>query len=198
MMVNVSRWAMVPGLAIAAGGLLAACASAGGSTGAAGGSGAAGSTPGAAHQAVASHGTVVSARKVAGVGTVLADRSGKTLYSPRQETHGKILCTGGCLAFWFPVKVAAGASLRAPGGVTGMLGTVRRPDGVTQLTYNGRPLYTFRLDTARGQARGNNFTDSFGGTSFTWQAITASGAPAGAGQQGNSGGYSYQGGSSGY
>ncbi len=43
------------------------------------------------------------------------------------------------------------------------------PDGKTQLTYNGKPLYTFRLDTAAGQAHGNDFTDSFNDTRFTWQ-----------------------------
>jgi predicted lipoprotein with Yx(FWY)xxD motif len=190
---TISRWGVMSGLAVAAAGLLAACASAGGSTGTAGAAGASGGSPGAAHQAAAPNSTVVSARKVAGVGTVLADSSGKTLYSAKQEGHGKIVCTGGCLAFWFPVKVASGASLHAPDGATGVLGTIHRPDdGVTQLTYNGKPLYTFRLDQAPGEARGNNFSDQFGGVSFTWQVATASGAPGGAGgQQGNSGGYSY-------
>jgi len=134
---------------------------------------------------------VVSARKLPGVGTVLVNRSGKTIYSPQQEAHGKILCTGSCLSFWFPVSAGAGA-LQAPSGVTGALGTIHRPDGRTQLTYNGKPLYTFRLDLAPGQAHGNNFTDHFGGTSFTWHAITTSGSPAGAGQQGNGGGYANQ------
>jgi predicted lipoprotein with Yx(FWY)xxD motif len=192
----ISRWGVMSGLAVAAAGLLAACASAGGSSGTAGTPGASGGSPGAAHQAAAHSNTVVSARKVAGVGTVLADSSGKTLYTAQQEGHGKIVCTGGCLAFWFPVKVASGASLHAPDGATGVLGTIHRPDnGVTQLTYNGKPLYTFRLDQAPGDARGNNFSDQFGGVSFTWRVATASGAPAGTtggtGQQGNSGGYSY-------
>jgi hypothetical protein len=60
--------------------------------------------------------------------------------------------TGSCLSFWFPVPVAAGATPRAPGGITGMLGIIHRPGGLTQLTYNGKPLYTFRLDQAPGQA----------------------------------------------
>jgi predicted lipoprotein with Yx(FWY)xxD motif len=180
---------VLPGLAAAAvAGLLAACGSAG--TNAAGG--------GTAHPPGASHRAVVSARKLPGVGTVLVSRSGKTLYSPQQEAHGKILCTGTCLSFWFPVPARAGTVLQAPRGVTGALGTIRRPDGRTQLTYNGMPLYTFRLDLAPGQAHGNNFTDHFGGTSFTWRAITTNGSPAGTGQQGNGGGYAYQGSSPGY
>ena len=185
-----ARRAVPSGLAaVAAAGLLAAC----GSAGAGGGSGAAGT-----HGTAARSGIVLSVRKLPGIGAVLADRSGKTLYSPQQEADGKIMCTGDCLSFWFPVRVAAGAVLRAPGGVSGALGTIHRP-GLTQLTYNGKPLYTFRLDQAPGQAHGNDFTDHFGGTAFTWHALTTSGAPAQTGGRlGNPGGYSYQSGTPGY
>jgi predicted lipoprotein with Yx(FWY)xxD motif len=90
------------------------------------------------------------------------------------------MCTGSCLSFWLPVT-ATTASLD-PAGLPGKLGTIRRPDdGKSQVTYNGRPLYTFRLDTAAGQAHGNNFSDSFSGTSFTWEAVTASGHASGPG-----------------
>jgi predicted lipoprotein with Yx(FWY)xxD motif len=151
-----------------------------------------------AHQAKPAHGTVISVRKLPGVGAVLVNRSGKTIYSPQQEEHGKIMCTGGCLSFWFPVRVAAGATLRAPSALPGVLGTVHRPDGLTQLSYDGQPLYTFRLDQAPGQLHGNNFTDHFGHTFFTWHAVTTAGRPAGTGQPANPGGSSYQGGSGGY
>jgi predicted lipoprotein with Yx(FWY)xxD motif len=192
------RRALVPGLAVAAAALIAACGGPGGIYGTGGGS-AAGGTTGQAHHAAASHGTVISARALPGVGTVLVNRSGKTLYSPQQEAHGTIMCTGDCLSFWFPVSVASGATPHAPTAVTGVLGTIHRPDdGLTQLTYNGKPLYTFRLDQAPGQAHGNNFTDHFGSASFTWHAITASGTPAGTAQPGNASGYSSQGSSRGY
>jgi predicted lipoprotein with Yx(FWY)xxD motif len=196
---RLARRAAPSGLAaIAVAGLLTACGSAG-TTGhpAAGGSGAGGSGA-AAPGTTAPRGTVVSARKLPGVGTVLVGRYGKTLYSPQQEAGGKIRCTGGCLGFWFPVQVAAGAALQAPSGVTGVLGMIHRPDGLTQLTYNGKPLYTFRLDQAPGQAHGNDFTDHFGGTTFTWHAVTTSGAPAGTGQQGSTGGYTSPNGAAGY
>ena len=118
----------------------------------------------------------VFARTMTGIGTTLVNRSGRTIYSPEQEADGKIACTGTCLTFWFPVIARPGATLRLPAGFAGKLGTVRRPDnGKTQLTYNGEPLYTFRLDTAAGQAHGSNFTDHFGSMSFTWHAMTAAG-----------------------
>jgi len=182
-----TRRAALAGLAGLAGAaaatVLVACGSAGG-TASGGGHPAAGKP-------------VVTARHLTGLGTVLVSGSGKTIYSPEQETHGQILCTGSCLSFWFPVTVTSGTSLHAPAGLSGVLGTVRRhDDGRTQLTYNGKPLYTFKLDQSPGQARGSNFTDSFGGTSFTWQAVTTSGGAAGSGAGAPStSGPGYQGGS---
>ena len=188
---GLARRAVPPGLAaVAAAGLLAACGSAGAGSGPA---------TGGTHGTAAGSGMVISVRKLSGVGAVLADRSGKTLYSPQQEAHGTIMCTGGCLSFWFPVPATAGATLHAPAGATGALGTIHRTGGLTQLTYNGKPLYTFRLDQAPGQAHGNDFTDHFGGATFTWHVLTTSGAPAQTGgQQGGPGGYSYRSGTPGY
>jgi predicted lipoprotein with Yx(FWY)xxD motif len=144
--------------------------------------------------------SAVFARALTGIGTTLVTRSGRTIYSPEQEAAGKITCTGSCLTFWFPVTARPGATLTLPAGFTGKLGTVHRPDnGQTQLTYNGKPLYTFRLDTAAGQAHGNNFTDHFGSTSFTWRAITvANGPKTKSNPTPASGGYSYSSPSTGY
>jgi predicted lipoprotein with Yx(FWY)xxD motif len=66
------------------------------------------------------------------------------------------------------------------------LGTITRPDnGATQVTWHGRPLYTFTGDKAPGDASGNGFHDV-----GTWQAVTiGSSAPATSG--GGAGGYGY-------
>jgi predicted lipoprotein with Yx(FWY)xxD motif len=184
---------LVAGLTVAAAaGLLAGCASGNGSAPASG-------AGGTGQQAA---GMTIATRAVAGVGTVLTDQSGKTLYTPEQEAQHMIKCTGSCLSFWFPVAAGSGAAPRASASVTGTFGSVQRPDGgVRQLTYDGKPLYTFKLDAAPGQAHGNDFTDHFGGQTFTWHAVTAAGAapaPA-ASQAGTPSGYSsYQGGSGGY
>lgn len=163
------RGAAVSGLAAAAV-LVAACGSPSGNAAGSGYGGSTGST--------AAANTAVSARHLSGIGSVLVNSSGMTIYSLKtpRETNGTIKCTGSCTSFWFPVT-ASSASL-SDSGLPGKLGTVHRPDGKTQLTYDGMPLYTFRLDTAPGQVHGNNYTDSFNGTSFTWQAVTASGKPA--------------------
>ena len=163
-----ARWrraALTPGLVLAAtAALVAACGSSGASGGGSG-------SPASAN--------VVSARQVSGVGTVLVDSAGLTLYSVKtpSEANGNIKCTGTCTTFWIPVT--ASSVSQGSSGLPGKLGIVHRPDGKTQVTYNGMPLYTFKLDTAAGQAHGNNYTDSFDGTTFTWQALTSSGAPAG-------------------
>jgi predicted lipoprotein with Yx(FWY)xxD motif len=176
----------------ATGGLLAACGSSS-STGVASSSSGSGGTSSGNATASSSH-TILAVKTVKGIGAVLVDSAGDTVYAAQQQANGKILCTGSCTSFWFPVTVSGGATLRAAGNVTGKLGTIHRPGGMTQLTINGRPLYTFRLDSAAGQVHGNDYTDHFGGMSFTWHAVTTSGSLAAAtksSDSGGSGGYGY-------
>jgi predicted lipoprotein with Yx(FWY)xxD motif len=100
---------------------------------------------------------LVTTAKNADLGkTVLVNRKGLTLYSLSVERHGKFICTDSeCLSFWTPLTVKKGAK---PNGIAG-LATVKRPDGRTQVTYHGRPLYTFYLDHARGDDEGEGFKD---------------------------------------
>ena len=56
-------------------------------------------------------------------------------------------------------------------GVTGRLGTIKRPGGATQATYNYYPLYTYLGDSTRGQANGNKI-DLNGGY---WYEVRVSG-----------------------
>jgi predicted lipoprotein with Yx(FWY)xxD motif len=184
------RGAAFSGLAATAA-VVAACGSAGGSTAGSGSAAGGGSNTNNGSAA----GAEVSARQLSGVGSVLVNKSGRTIYSVKSpsEANGNIKCTGSCTTFWFPVT--GSASLSAS-GLPGKLGSVSRPDGTKQLTYNGMPLYTFKLDTAPGQDHGNNFRDSFNGTNFTWQVVTASGKPAGGSTPApsNTGGNNYGGG----
>jgi predicted lipoprotein with Yx(FWY)xxD motif len=188
---------VLPRLAlVAAAGLLAACGSVASSAGAGPNTGLYGASGGS--PTAGTRGAGVDTRNLPGIGTVLVSESGTTIYSSVQEATGTIKCTGGCLSFWFPVSVNQSNVPRLPHGVAGVLGRIQRADdGRTQLTYNGAPLYTFRLDQAPGQAHGNNFTDHFGATSFTWHAVTTR---AGAGTAGSptSGGSAYPSGPVGY
>jgi predicted lipoprotein with Yx(FWY)xxD motif len=123
--------------------------------------------------------TTVALRNVSGTGDVLVDGKGRTLYMSDQEmsSKGKILCsTGDCTAIWTPLTVAAGQKPTAPSSVMSMLATVKRPDGTSQVSFGGAPLYTFSFDHKAGDVGGNGEKDSFAGTDFTWHAATANGA----------------------
>lgn len=136
-----------------------------------------------------SNGATVSTREVSEVGTALTGADGKTLYFAEQEADGTIACKDACLSFWKPLTVSRGTTPTAGTGVTGTLATVNRPDGSVQVTYDGKPLYTFTEDRGPGQAKGNGFEDTFNGTDFVWHAAAPSGAaPTDAGP---TGGYGY-------
>jgi predicted lipoprotein with Yx(FWY)xxD motif len=94
--------------------------------------------------------------------TVLTNVKGITLYSLSAETNGKFICKGSCLRDWHPLVVAAGVK---PAGPV-MLGTIKRPDnGRRQVTFNGRPLYTFDEDKKAGDTKGQGIKDV-----GTWRA----------------------------
>ncbi len=90
--------------------------------------------------------------------TVLTDAQGFTVYWFAPDTTTASRCTGDCARKWPPVL---GPVTAAP-GVPGTLGTITRPDGTLQATWDGHPLYTASLDTAPGQARGNDLDVSGG------------------------------------
>jgi predicted lipoprotein with Yx(FWY)xxD motif len=116
---------------------------------------------------------------------VLTNAAGFTLYWFAPDTSTTSKCTGSCASFWPPVKGPATEG----SGVTGTLGTITRPDGTTQATYNGHPLYTYKGDTAPGQAKGNGLNISGG----VWHEVTVSGgaAPAASTSPSTKGGYGY-------
>jgi predicted lipoprotein with Yx(FWY)xxD motif len=97
--------------------------------------------------------------------SVLAYR-GHSLYSPTQEKSGKITCTGGCVKVWGVVKSSA-----KKGSKVGHLGSITRPGGKKQLTYKGKPLYTF-VPEGKGKLSGDGLKDSFGGHKFSWHVVT--------------------------
>lgn len=123
--------------------------------------------------------------------SVLVNGRGMTLYTLSAEQGGRFICTttsripGGnasCLSLWRPLTVAKGTT---PTGASG-LGTITRSDtGATQVTWEGRPLYTFTGDKAPGDASGNGFKDV-----GIWKAA-ALGASSSTSSGGGGGGYGY-------
>ena len=99
---------------------------------------------------------LVDAATIGALGTVLVDRQGMTLYRYGPDGFGAPRCTGPCTSTWTPLTVAPGTRTRVagPGLAVSDVGTVTRPDGSLQVTYELRPLYTYAGDTAPGQANG--------------------------------------------
>jgi len=83
---------------------------------------------------------------------ILVGPTGNALYTKGTDPSS---CTAGCLAAWPALVVPAGGTATAGTGVTGKVATVARPDGSTQVTYNGKPLYYFASDSAAGTATGD-------------------------------------------
>jgi predicted lipoprotein with Yx(FWY)xxD motif len=182
------NWLLAGGLALGTAATVAACGSSSSST-AAGSPG--GSAPAGASSAAPA---TISAKSVPGVGTVLVDGQGQTLYMLTSEKAGKITCTqaNGCTQAWPETLIAGGATAATAGrGVqASLLGTVKDASGNLEVTYNHWPLYTFSGDSGPGVAKGQGLT-SFGGT---WYVLNGSGNPVTSSQSGNAssgGGYGY-------
>jgi len=98
----------------------------------------------------------VLARVIPGLGKVITDGRGLTLYMYVPDQRGMSRCAGLCARRWPPIVLPRGVDRpRAGRGVrAALLGTVRRRDGALQETYNRWPLYLWQGDTAPGQATG--------------------------------------------
>jgi len=118
----------------------------------------------------------VSVSNVNGVGDVLVDAKGDALYMAEQEAGGMVLCTDGCTAFWEPLTAQGSGTPTGASSVDGTLGTVERPDGARQVTFEGAPLYRFTEDSSPGVVSGDGFADSFDGRQFTWHVARPGGA----------------------
>ncbi|WP_206791482.1 hypothetical protein [Amycolatopsis sp. MtRt-6] len=108
---------------------------------------------------------------VDGLGTVLADAEGHTLYRYAKDTAGPATatCAGPCALTWPPLvsdvpAIAAGVEAR-------LVGSVTRPDGRKQVTVGGWPVYRYAKDTGPGIALGRD-------VSADWSAITPTGRKA--------------------
>ena len=127
------------------------------------------------------------------LGPILVDSRGHTLYLFEKDKSGKSACSGKCAGAWPPL-VTQGKPLAGAGLEASLLGTTRRADGRLQVTYHGHPLYTFFMDTKKGQVHGEN-VDAFGGE---WYAVSRAGtevephaAPTTTTTTSSSGGYGY-------
>ena len=166
-----SRLFSFAALAVAAALVLAACG--GSSTSSSSGSG---STPsyGAAKPSTSntsnSSGTASVSTKTSALGTFLVDGNGRALYLWDADHGSKSTCSGACAQAWPPVTTTG--TPKASGAVkASLLGTTKRADGSSEVTYAGHPLYTFAGDTQAGQTNGQG-SNGFGAP---WWVVTPAG-----------------------
>jgi predicted lipoprotein with Yx(FWY)xxD motif len=125
------------------------------------------------------------------LGRILVDGRGRTLYLFGKDKNGRSACSGACATYWPPL-ISTGKPLAKSGARASLLGRTKRKDGRWQVTYNRHPLYTFALDTKKGQTKGEGL-DDFGGE---WDAVSPAGrkvekdsAATSSGNGSSSGGY---------
>jgi predicted lipoprotein with Yx(FWY)xxD motif len=108
---------------------------------------------------------MVMAKEMSGMGTVVTDAKGFTLYRYAKDQVNMSMCTGSCAQTWMPVM--ADGTPQAM-GLTAKIGTVTRDDGMKQITLAGWPLYRYMGDTKAGDMNGQ-------GKNGTWNAVTPAG-----------------------
>jgi predicted lipoprotein with Yx(FWY)xxD motif len=109
-----------------------------------------------------------------GLGQILVDSKGMTLYLFEKDTSGDAsTCSGACAQAWPPMTVK-GTPEAGDGVDASKLTTLKRDDGTTQIAYNGHPLYYYAGDSAPGDITGSGL-DQFGAE---WYAVTAAGESA--------------------
>jgi predicted lipoprotein with Yx(FWY)xxD motif len=104
------------------------------------------------------------------LGKILVNANGRTLYLFKADSATKSACMGACATAWPPLLVT-GKPTAGTGLTASELGTIARPGGQRQVSYNGHPLYLFIKDQKRGQTNGQGVT-AFGAA---WFAVSPAG-----------------------
>lgn len=115
---------------------------------------------------------VLKTRKISGLGVVLVNRKGRTLYVFMKDQHRHVTCTGSCAGFWPPLKWKSKSKPTAGGAAKqALMGSDKNPSGGRVVTYNKWPLYTYSGDSGAGQTHGEGQNLNGG----KWYVISAKG-----------------------
>ena len=104
------------------------------------------------------------------LGKILTDGSGRTLYDFPIDKGTTSVCYGACASLWPPYTTAA-KPVAGQGVSQALIGTSKRKDGSTEVTYAGHPLYYYAPDRKQGQITGQAL-NQFGAP---WYVLTPSG-----------------------
>ncbi len=115
----------------------------------------------------------IGSKRLKGLGTVLVNAAGKTLYVFWPDKHKRITCFEECAEIWPPVFLMGKQQPSAAGAVRqSLLGSVSDASvGGRVVTYAGWPLYTYVTDSGPGVALGQAIKLNGG----LWYVITPAG-----------------------
>jgi predicted lipoprotein with Yx(FWY)xxD motif len=153
---------------------IAGCGSSGNSSSSSGGAYGSGEESTTKPAVAKSEGAPITVGTAKGVGKVLVDSKGLTLYYFQKDQGGKSACYGACEQGWPPLTTE-GAPQAGEGAMASKLGTTKRKDGTVQVTYAGWPLYTFVEDKKPGEDNGTD-SKAFGAS---WYPLHPNGEKAG-------------------
>lgn len=105
-----------------------------------------------------------------GLGKILVNSQGRTVYMFTRDSGTMSECSGACAVNWPPVR-ATGKPTIGSGANASLVSTTSRAGGAKQVTYNGHPLYLFKGDSNPGDTNGQGL-NAFGGS---WYALSAAG-----------------------
>jgi predicted lipoprotein with Yx(FWY)xxD motif len=122
--------------------------------------------------APATAGVKISSNTLPGLGSVLVNAQGRTLYTFAPDKAKKVTCVSACAAVWPPALLPGGQKPVAAAPVKqSLLASDPDPAGGQVITYAGWPLYTYVTDTAPGQSTGQALKLNGG----LWYVISPSG-----------------------
>jgi len=105
------------------------------------------------------------------LGSFIVDGKGVSLYLFEADKGTKSTCYGDCATNWPPLVTSGGVAVSG-GASMSLVGTTKRTDGTTEVTYNGHPLYYYAADASTpGRAKGEEL-DQFGAE---WYVVGANG-----------------------
>ncbi|MFI6566144.1 hypothetical protein [Streptomyces sp. NPDC050534] len=113
---------------------------------------------------------MVKTASAGNLGTILVDGKGRTLYLFEADKSTTSTCNGSCAAAWPPL-LTSGTPSTGGSAQSKLVGTSKRSDGTTQVTYHGHPVYGYAGDSKPGDTNGQAL-NQFGAA---WYVLDAGG-----------------------
>ncbi len=123
--------------------------------------------------------TTIAVARNETLGHYLTDGDQRTLYVFMKDGNNTSNCTDACTKNWLPLTVT-GQPTAMQGLDDTLLGTIKRQDGTTQVTFSGHPLYYFAGDKNPGDTKGQGVAGNWYVIDFNGEPVKTGNAPSAA------------------